>query len=357
MVSDVGLRLVGALAWGAGVEPQVGDPGPPPGAGAIEVPGRRRLPVRTRLDPAAGDGGVVARLVDPGGDARPLAVRLAPADTAVVAVEPAPLAVVPAADGLWTLDADGVAARDAGGSERLRRDLPAVRLVAGPGGGVWALGADRCWWLTTDGDVTEYAAPWRDPSGAAGAGGALAGWDRDRPGGVVLLGPGGESERWDLPDPAGPFERPLRLDRTDALTAALRTLVYRGPGGERALTLAGAGRTAEGDPFLAGTVDGRTVLWRAGRGPQDLALPEGEQVMAVAGDRVLTWSGARAAWWPLDRPDAGPEPAPDGAPVDDGWAVTDPAPFVAGPELAALVAASGPDGAVVLALTWPPLAD
>ena len=348
------LRLVGFLPWDDVVAPVIGPTGPAEGAGAIEIPGRQTLPGRTRLEPAAGGGGLIGRVVDPGGEPRPLAVRFVDGAAALIDIDP-PLALAPADNGFWSMDRDGLSAVSAQGVVRVRLAVSGIRILPGPNGGVWVLGADRCWFVNAVGGVSEFSSPWREPFDSCVDGDALTGWDPDRSGGLVSLSSTGHLQRRSLDVHRGLFERPLAFGPGESLSAALRTLVHRESARERAVAMTGAGLTSDGVPYFAGRVGDRMWLWRGNSPAQELVPADTEQIVAVQGNRVLTWSGQRAAWWELRASDQGPaETAGSGVVVASGWRVFDPYPFFSAPGGEAVFASSGPTGVAVLRLCWPP---
>lgn len=351
---DIRLRSIAFLPWDEQLEPVIGAPGPAEGAGAIEIPGRRMLPVRTWLEPVVGPQGVLGRIVDPDGSPRAVAVLVTGGATAFVETRP-PLALVPGRHDFWSMDGAGLAAIDRTGEVRVRVDVTGIRALPGPAGGVWLLGAEKCWYVSDTGAVTEWPAPWRDPFDVCVDGDGLTGWDPDRRGGVVRLENSGALTYRDLGVEGALFERPLRFGAQELWASALRTLVHRGRSGERRVTLAGAGITEDGAAYLAGRTAEHAWLWRTDSPPQRLQLADGDQVVAVSGDRMMTWSGHLASWQFVDGaavPDLPPASAQDV--LEHGWATTTAYPFTSGPDGEVVVVASGPTGIVVLALNWPP---
>jgi hypothetical protein len=353
---DVGLRSVGFVRWDDRLEPKTGSAGPAPGSGAIEVPGRPPLPVRTRLEPAGGAAALVGRIVDPDGQPRPVIVRLGPGNAELIDVDEPPQALAARSDGAWSLGREQLTAVASGGAVLTRAGVSGIRALSAPADAAWVCGVSSCAYVTATGSLTGFRSPWRDGFDACLDGESLTGWDPDEPGGVVSLDPTGDIRRRHLGVDRAPFERPLVFGNQEVLSAALRTLVHRGPSGERSITMTGAGLTTDGVPFFAGQIENRSWLWLGDAPPITLEAQSSDQVLAVSNGRVLVRSGAITRW----RAVTSQQPDADDVVVDKpeaiialGWTQDDPYPFVAAENGELLVAASGPDGVVVLGLRWP----
>jgi hypothetical protein len=352
----VALRPVAHLPWDQSLPLEVSVTGPEPGAGAFEVPGPTRIPVRPLAELTAGAGGIVARILGPDGLPRPYAVRVEGPGTTVSLPAP-PLSLAPRADGgLWSLQRDGLHHVSSEGAVVSSVAVFGVRLLPLGGDGVWVLGLDQAWPVQGGGTA---AGPhdWRDPLGSSVWNDSLC---RPVPGGsagIYCLDEAGRLTFSEMPTAPGPFERLVAMGSEFVLTSTADTLRRYGRDGPvAALTVRGAGRTAKGEPFLAAADGDATLLWFANAPPRRLSpskagLSAAASVVAVQGERVLLWEGSRAAWF------AGGD-VERSFPVDDAgyatelfphaWRADRPYPFVAGRNGSVLIAASGPSGIAVL---------
>lgn|GEM_PF-1601211 len=354
----VRVRLVAHVPWGEELPDRVEVLGPEPGWGAFDVAGPRRVPVRSTLALAAGRGGVVARVVDPDGEPRPVAVRLDAGGT--TSLPGKPLGLAPRTDGgLWVLGADGL--RAVGGHHGTAGavvPVTGVVAVASDDDAVWVVGQDAAT-LVGGGGALVVRRPWGDPLGTVALDGGIGRLEAGEPARVLRFAVDGSLDTTPLPGVLSPFERLVAVRGGEVTTSTVDGLVrYADRDGLAAhLTWAGAGLTDDGDAFAATLAGGRLSVWRADGGVVDLdvaGLARG-RALAVRGDDVLVQDGTRAAWFRGGEVDRAFD-------VDDttfaadvfphAWRSDVPYPFAPGPDGSVLVASSGPTGAAVVAVDW-----
>ena len=354
--ADIRLRLAGFLPWDDRIEPEIGSTGPAPGSGAIELPERLPLPVRTRLEPAGGAARLVGRIVDPDGQPRPLIVRWNRGALELIEVDEPPLGLAARSGGAWSIGREQLTAVTSRGAVLTRVGVSGIRILGTQTDAAWVCGLGSCTYVTASGSPSEFRLPWRDGFDACLDGESLTGWDPDQPGGIVTINPKGIVRRRDIGVERALFERPLAFGEHEALSAALRTLVHRGPGGNQSMVMAGAGLRNDGVPFFAGHIGNRTWLWQGSSAAIPVEPPLAEHILAVLDGRVLVRSGRTARWWDMTsgQPGADVDDEPE-AIVRLGWVQNDPYPFVAAENGELLVATSGPDGVAILGMHWPPL--
>ncbi len=342
------------LPWGGDLPQDNVRRSAPAGGSFMVLPGPSSPALRPSLTVRATPGGLAATAVR--GDNQRLAVVALAGAGAPVALDRAPIAAAARGDGgFWALYEGELVHHGADGRALASVTTGANALVGGAGDGAWLIRGGRA--LLVDGEGAEVGAwDWSGgPGSVVGADGALCALGG---GTLACLSTRGSVERRKL-DGVGAFETLLAVDGEAVVTREGTALRRHGPGAA-SLELQNAGLTAAGEAFVSGRDGDALFLQVAGQPARALPLPDGAppslQIVSVDGDEALAYGQDLAARY-------SGEALVETFKVDDArydadvfpalWTLSPQTPAVATASGAPVIAASGPEGVVLIELAWP----